>query len=157
MFVLKQLIGSDASAALGIAYRRGLAGKTRHVQVQYLWIQQEVANKHVKIQKVLGTDNSADALTKFFLEAELERHVAQMDYVYKNADLRVENRPWSSSTSRRWTGDSSISTSIPRWQLLNVNFWRNLSINCILTSDRRGSRQSEGGVLECPMPQHGAS
>ena len=50
-------IRSDASAALGIAYRRGLAGKTRHVQVQYLWIQQEVANEHVKIQKVLGTDN----------------------------------------------------------------------------------------------------
>ena len=88
--VLKPLIRSDASAALGIAYRRGLAGKTRHVQVQYLWIQQEVANEHVKIQKVLGTDNPADALTKFLPEAELERHMAQMNYVYKNADLRVE-------------------------------------------------------------------
>ena len=88
--VLKPLIRSDASAALGIAYRGGLAGKTRHVQVQYLGIQQEVANEHVKIQKVLGTDNPADALTKFLPEAELERHMAQMDYVYKNADLRVE-------------------------------------------------------------------
>ena len=51
--VLKPLIRSDASAALGIAYRRGFAGKTRHVQVQYLWIQQEVANEHVKIQNPL--------------------------------------------------------------------------------------------------------
>ena len=79
--VLKPWIRSDASAALGIACRRGLAGKTRHVQVQYLCIQQEVANEHVKIQMVLGTDNPADALTKFFPEAELER---------QNADLRVE-------------------------------------------------------------------
>ena len=50
--VLKPLTWSDASAALGIAHRKGLAGKTRHVQVQYLRIQQEVANEHVKIQKV---------------------------------------------------------------------------------------------------------
>ena len=74
--VLKPWIRSDASAALGIAYRRGLAGKTRHVLVQYMWIQQEVANELVKIQKVLGTDNPADALTKVFPEAELERHMA---------------------------------------------------------------------------------
>ena len=39
---------------------------------------------------MLGTDNPADALTKFLPEAELERHTAQMNYVYKNADLRVE-------------------------------------------------------------------
>ena len=35
--VLKPLIRSDATAALGIACRRRLAGETRHVQVQYLW------------------------------------------------------------------------------------------------------------------------
>ena len=51
-----------------------------------MWILQEVANEHVKIQKVLGTDNPADALTKFLPEAELERHMAQMNYVYKNAN-----------------------------------------------------------------------
>ena len=55
--------------------------------MQYLWIQQEVAHEHVKIQKVLGTDNPADALTKFIPEAELERHMAQMKYVHKNADV----------------------------------------------------------------------
>ena len=58
---LKTLIRSDARAALGIAYRRGLAGKTRHVQMQYLWIQQEVTNEHVKMQNVLGGHNPADA------------------------------------------------------------------------------------------------
>ena len=47
----------------------------------------------VKIQKVLGGDNPADALSKFLPEAELERHMAQMIYVYKNADLRVPAHP----------------------------------------------------------------
>ena len=65
--VLKPLIRSDASAELGIACRRGLAGKTRHVQVQYLWIQQEVSKEHVKIQKVLGRDNQElDKRLKYF-------------------------------------------------------------------------------------------
>ena len=63
---LKPLIRSDVSAAIGMSYRRGLAGKSRHVQVQYWWIQQEVANEHVKIQRVLGGDNPADALTKIY-------------------------------------------------------------------------------------------
>ena len=58
---LKPLIRSDATATFEIAYRRGFAGKTRHVQVQYLWIQQELANEHVKLQKVLVRDNTADA------------------------------------------------------------------------------------------------
>ena len=49
--VVEPLIRRNASAALGIACRRGLAGKTRHVQVQYMW-----ANEHVQLQKVLGSD-----------------------------------------------------------------------------------------------------
>ena len=49
-----------------------------------------LANEHVQIQKVLGRDNTADALIKFLPEAELERHMAQMNYVHKNADLRLE-------------------------------------------------------------------
>ena len=49
--VLRPLIRSGASAALGIACRRVLAGETRHVQVQYLWIQQEVANEHEKYRR----------------------------------------------------------------------------------------------------------
>ena len=44
----------------------------------------------LKIQNVFGRDNPADALTKFFPEAELERHMAQMNYVHKSADLRAE-------------------------------------------------------------------
>ena len=32
-------IRTDAPAALSIAYRSGAGGKTRHVKVQYLWVQ----------------------------------------------------------------------------------------------------------------------
>ena len=35
---------TDAEAARGIATRRGL-GRTRHIEVHYLWVQERVANK----------------------------------------------------------------------------------------------------------------
>ena len=54
---------SDAKAARGMAARRGL-GKTRHVEVKYLWLQQAVRHKRVSIVKVAGTYNPSNHLTK---------------------------------------------------------------------------------------------
>ena len=56
-------ISSDASAALGMAHRQGL-GRTRHIDVQYLWIQNEVANGTVHTRKVETTSNPKDLFTK---------------------------------------------------------------------------------------------
>ena len=47
-------IHSDATAAIGIARRRGL-GKLRHLDVEDLWVQEKVRDKAVEICKVLGT------------------------------------------------------------------------------------------------------
>ena len=55
---------TDASAAKGIASRRGL-GKTRHIQVHYLWVQERVGNGDIKLTKVWGGENPADLLTKY--------------------------------------------------------------------------------------------
>ena len=54
---------SDASAAIGIAHRQGL-GKTRHIEVQYLWIQHEVKEGKLNVKKVGTNNNPADLLTK---------------------------------------------------------------------------------------------
>ena len=53
----------DASAAIGMLSRRGL-GKTKHIQVRYLWVQEEVAMKQFFLKQVAGTENPADVLTK---------------------------------------------------------------------------------------------
>jgi len=65
---------SDASAAIGIASRRGL-GKIRHLEVSQLWLQQKVANGDLKLVKVNGGDNLADALTKHLGAGDLQRHM----------------------------------------------------------------------------------
>ena len=46
---------TDATAAIGIARRRGM-GRIRHIDVTDLWIQEKFNNKHAFLHKVLGTD-----------------------------------------------------------------------------------------------------
>ena len=65
---------SDASAAIGIASRRGL-GEIRHLEVSQLWLQQKVANGDLELIKVNGEDNLADALTKHLGAGDLQRHM----------------------------------------------------------------------------------
>ena len=62
-FHLSLEVLTDASAAQGIASRRGL-GKTRHIQVHYLWVQERVGNGDIILKKVWGGENQADLLTK---------------------------------------------------------------------------------------------
>ena len=54
---------TDSSGAEAIASRKGL-GKTRHIEVRYLWVQDLVRDGKVIVRKVDGFDNPADTLTK---------------------------------------------------------------------------------------------
>ena len=49
-------LNTDASAAKGIASRKGL-GKIRHVEVQQLWLQDKVASGEIVVKKVDGKVN----------------------------------------------------------------------------------------------------
>ena len=57
------VIHTDASAAKGIASRRGL-GKVRHIELCQLWLQEEVAQGRITVRKLDGKDNFSDSLTK---------------------------------------------------------------------------------------------
>ena len=60
----KGMIMSDSSAALGIVQREGLGGRTRHIQVQYLWMQERVAREELAVKKIDTKRNPADLMTK---------------------------------------------------------------------------------------------
>ena len=102
-----------------------------------------------------GYDNPADALTKF--PGALERHMAQMNYVYKNADLRVEKSTMEfqhiQELNRRlkyFNKHTALAAS--QCKFLEEHLDQ-------LHSDVGSTSESSirGRVLECPMPQHGAS
>ena len=64
----------DASAAQGIALRRGL-GRIKHIEVTQLWIQDKVANGEIKIKKVGTKENLSDALTKGLSSQDIMWHM----------------------------------------------------------------------------------
>ena len=68
---------SDSSSGLSFASRRGL-GRTRHVETRFLWLQERVALKHIRILKVNTCENPADVLTKPLSYAELVKHLKRL-------------------------------------------------------------------------------
>ena len=44
-------VRADSTAAIGIAFRSGL-GKLRHLNVQYLWVQEKLAREQLQVEKV---------------------------------------------------------------------------------------------------------
>ncbi len=53
----------DSSAARGIAGRKGLV-KTQHMEVRRMWMQDALADKRTETNKISGSLNPADVLTK---------------------------------------------------------------------------------------------
>ena len=75
-------IQTDSSAAMGMAHRAGLGGKSRHIDVQYLWIQDCVKSKEVSLAKVHTDENIADVLTKYLGKESFEKHLESMGYTW---------------------------------------------------------------------------
>ena len=51
-------VWADAKAAKAIASRRGL-GKTRHLELKYLWLQEVIKSGRVKMKRVPGKQHLA--------------------------------------------------------------------------------------------------
>jgi hypothetical protein len=71
---LNLTVATDATAAIGIARRRGL-GKVRHLATADLWIQDRIRKGDFALVKVAGADNPADILTKNVDKPLLPKHM----------------------------------------------------------------------------------
>ena len=69
----------DATAAIGMVQRAGI-GRTRHIDVGMLWVQQKAWQERLKYGKVLGTRNCADALTKNVPSEVCSEHLRTMGF-----------------------------------------------------------------------------
>ena len=74
-------VSTDASAAKGIASRRGL-GKVSHIEVHQLWVQDKVASGEIEVRKVDGKANIADMLTKHVTAEDIRVHMHHTCQVY---------------------------------------------------------------------------
>ena len=81
---------TDASAAKGIASRRGL-GKTRHIDVHYLWVQERVHRGDLTVSKCWGGENPADLMTKYLNRDKISK--AMHVFGFKYLEGRAEQAP----------------------------------------------------------------
>ena len=94
----------DSSAAKGFASKRGV-GKVRHMEVKWLWLQEEVRRGRVKVSKVLGTQNPADVLTKFMRKADISDRLGRMNLEARWVETkgsRAERGVESVQRRRQW-------------------------------------------------------
>ena len=70
----------DSSAALGIIKRKG-NGKMRHVRVGQLWVQQAQEEGELSYEKIGGTDNPSDLMTKHLATNDMWRHMSKLRQV----------------------------------------------------------------------------
>ena len=78
----KAEVQTDSSAAMGIASRTGLGGKSRHINVQYLWIQNCIKSETISLHKVGTECNIADAMTKHLGREAHEKFITAMGYFF---------------------------------------------------------------------------
>ena len=71
-------IGTDSSAAKSFVSRRGL-GKMRHLQIRDLWLQKEVVDGLLEVEKLAGTENPADLMTKILGVGEIRDRLKRMN------------------------------------------------------------------------------
>ena len=77
-------IGSDSTAALAFAQRKGL-GRQKHVMTRFLWLQDAIRAKKVRVRKVHTKLNMADPLTKSTSRQTIEKHMKAMGYVKRES------------------------------------------------------------------------
>ena len=72
-------IYTDANAAIGIVQREGV-GRTRHIDVNMLWVQQRQKEGEMSINKVDTKYNPADIMTKAVPIEVMWRHVTNLGF-----------------------------------------------------------------------------
>ena len=85
---MDEVVLGDASAAFAIVARRGL-GKLRHLDTNYLWIQEKVAKGDLNFKKVAGVDNGADLFTKALSWNEIQKHIHKLSSQFVQNEINV--------------------------------------------------------------------
>ena len=79
----------DASAAVGVVQRKGL-GKLRHIDVNELWLQDQVEKGMITIRKIPGACKTADVGTKPLSQERFSRNTRWL-WVFTSASTVMCN------------------------------------------------------------------
>ena len=141
-------IGCDNNAAIGAAQRRG-AGKMRHVQTRFLWMQDQIASGAVKLVKEGTHTNPADVGTKHVPAQTLEKHLATLNF-FRSATRWPTEQDENEGVNAIWTSAAPMCACPPharrswcraswgpRWE-----HWPWASVDCVQGRAATGPRAS---------------
>ena len=70
--------------------RRGL-GKLRHLDTNYLWIQEKAAEVDLNFKRVAGVDIGADLFTKILSWTEIQNHIHKLSSQFVQDEISVNH------------------------------------------------------------------
>ena len=79
-FIVKLVLAIDAKATEHILHRQGI-GKLKHMDVAYLWVQDEIRSQRIQIRRIRSEDNVADLGTKPLNKLVIAKHCLTLGYV----------------------------------------------------------------------------
>ena len=92
---------TDATAAIGIARRRGM-GRIRHLDVTDLWINEKFNSKLSFLHNVLGAENPADIFTKYTDRSIINMAMGKMNMSFIDGpDLHIGPSGWCTYSSKQ--------------------------------------------------------
>ena len=77
---VKPLLAIDAEAIEHILHRQGI-GKLKHIDVAYLWVQDEIRSQRLRVHRIRSEENVADLGTKHLSKAVIAKHCLTLGYV----------------------------------------------------------------------------
>ena len=106
---MKSRLHMDANAARGIIDRQGLS-KVRHIDVNLLWLQEQEARDLVPLEKIDGTKNCADLMTKHVRAELIARHTDYMNLEFRGgrSDIAAQLQSTNKSLRKREAQDKLI-------------------------------------------------
>jgi hypothetical protein len=90
-------VRTDSTAAKAMTWRRGV-GRTRHLDVKFLWVQAAVSEGKITIEKVKGKENPADVLTKYIIDHDMEKVMRDYGIKLKREDIVKKKKRWADMT-----------------------------------------------------------
>ena len=79
-YKMKPVLAIDAKATEHILHRQGI-GRLKHIDVAYLWMDDEVRSKSLRVPRVSSEENVADLGTKPLSKAVIPKHCLALGYV----------------------------------------------------------------------------
>ena len=105
----KPVLAIDAKATEHILHRQGI-GKLKHIDVAYLWIQDEVRSHRLQVRRVKSEDNIADLGTKPLSKAVIAKHCTTMGYMNMSQEnAQTGHQSWGAS--KHWTNAQQVTMS----------------------------------------------